>query len=43
MRRELITEDELMAKVRKEGLETLEKVAKAYMESDGSISILKKE
>ena len=33
MRRELITEDELMAKVRKEGLETLEKVAKAYMES----------
>jgi uncharacterized membrane protein YcaP (DUF421 family) len=43
MRKELITEDEIMTEIRKEGFEKLEEIAKAYMESDGNISIIPKE
>lgn len=40
MRRELITEDELMLQLRKQGIDTLREVHKAFMEADGSISVI---
>src|SRR5574338_819966 len=40
MRRELITEDELMSQLREQGLDDLAKVKKAYMESDGQLSVI---
>ncbi len=40
MRRELITEKELRLQLRKQGVEKLEEVKKAYMEADGSISVI---
>lgn len=40
MQQELITEDELMSKLRQQGVEFVKDVKKAYIESDGSISIL---
>lgn len=43
MRSELITEDELMSQVREQGLERLEQVKEAYIESDGNISVVKRE
>lgn len=41
MRRELITEDELWAKLRQSGVESLTEVKKVYIESDGQISVIK--
>jgi uncharacterized membrane protein YcaP (DUF421 family) len=43
LQRELITEDELMSKLRQQGVEFLADVKKAYMEPDGSISIITSE
>jgi uncharacterized membrane protein YcaP (DUF421 family) len=40
MRKEMITEDELMNQIRKQGLEELAEVKKAFMEGDGHISII---
>lgn len=40
MRRELITEDELMTQLRRAGVEELNQVRAAYMEGDGHISII---
>lgn len=40
MRRELITEEELLAKVRGHGLEKLDDVRRAYLESDGEITVI---
>ncbi len=40
LERELITEDELMSQLRHQGVEFLADVKKAYLESDGSISII---
>jgi uncharacterized membrane protein YcaP (DUF421 family) len=40
MRRELITEDELMAELRKQGLESPAEVRAARMEGDGQISVI---
>lgn len=42
MRKELITIDELMAEVRLNGVENLEEVEAAYMESSGEISVISK-
>lgn len=42
MRREYITEDELMDHLRKEGIETIEQIKMAYVEGDGKITIIKK-
>lgn len=42
MRRQLLTREELLAKIREEGLEDLAAVKRAYMESDGKISVVKK-
>ncbi len=43
LKRELITDDELMSQLRQQGVEYLTEVKKAYLEADGSISILKKD
>lgn len=41
MRREFISDAELMSKVREEGLEDLSKVKLMYLESDGEISLIR--
>jgi len=40
MRREFITEDELMIQLREQGLNDVAKVKEAYIESDGRVSII---
>lgn len=40
MKKELLTEDELMSEIRLSGVKDLKHVAEAYMESDGRISIV---
>jgi uncharacterized membrane protein YcaP (DUF421 family) len=40
MRREHITEEELMAELRSQGVGALHNVSRAYMESNGAVSIL---
>ncbi len=42
MRRELITDEELQSRLREQGVESVENVRYAYMESDGHISVVKK-
>ena len=42
LRKEFITQDELMAKLREQGVEKLEDVKAATMESDGEISVIKR-
>jgi uncharacterized membrane protein YcaP (DUF421 family) len=41
MRRELLTEDELMSQLREQGIKKLDDVKEAFVEGDGSISIIK--
>jgi uncharacterized membrane protein YcaP (DUF421 family) len=43
MRREMVTDDELMAKLRAHGYERLEQVKAVHMESDGEITVVPKE
>lgn len=43
MRAELITQEELMAQLRENGIEDCSRVKQAYMEADGMISIIKME
>lgn len=43
MRRELLTEEELRSKLREQGVESLDEIRHAYMESDGGISVIKKQ
>jgi len=43
MRKEYITADEVFAKIREAGLEHLDQVKLMYMESDGEISVIKRE
>ena len=40
MRKEFLTEDELMAKLREDGIEDVAAVKAAYIEGDGNISII---
>lgn len=42
MRKEFVTTEELMAQLRENGLEDCADAKAAYMEADGSISIIKK-
>jgi len=42
MRREYLTEEELWAHLRKEGVTSLDEIDRVYLESDGEFSILKK-
>jgi len=41
MRKEFITDDELWAKLRAQGIESLQEVKKAYLETDGEITVIK--
>ncbi|WP_048438345.1 DUF421 domain-containing protein [Caenimonas sp. SL110] len=43
MRREMLTVDELMAKLREHGLEKIEDAKLVVMESDGEISVIKRD
>ena len=43
MRREMITEEELMGRLREQGVEKVEDVKKCYLEGDGSVSVIKKD
>lgn len=42
MRREFITEEELMMQLREQGLNDVAKVKEAYMESDGHVSVIER-
>jgi uncharacterized membrane protein YcaP (DUF421 family) len=42
LRKEFLTEAELLGKVREQGCESLDEIKAAYMESDGQISVIKK-
>lgn len=42
MRREMITEDELMGKLREQGVEDVSVVKRSFLESDGHISVVKR-
>jgi len=42
MRKELITEEELMGQLRQQGLDNPAKVKEAYMESDGQFSVVQR-
>lgn len=41
MRREFISEDELWARLRQDGIERLDQVKAVYMEADGSFSVIR--
>jgi len=41
MRREMITEEELIEHLREQGVENVEDVKKCYLEGDGSVSVIK--
>lgn len=43
MRKEFITKEELMSRLREEGLESPDQVKAAYMEGDGQISVIRKD
>ena len=43
LRREFLTEEELMRKVRESGVEDLSQIQSAYMEGDGTISVIKRD
>jgi uncharacterized membrane protein YcaP (DUF421 family) len=42
LRKEFMTEAELIGKMREQGIENLDEIKAAYMESDGQISVIKK-
>ena len=42
LRREMISEDELLGELREQGVENVHEVKYSYMESDGHISVVKK-
>jgi uncharacterized membrane protein YcaP (DUF421 family) len=43
MKQELITEEDLLSELRKQGIEDVQEVKKAYMEGDGHISVIRQE
>lgn len=43
MRRELMSEDELRAKLREQGIDDLSRVKEAFMERDGQVSVIEKD
>ena len=42
LRHEFVTESELKSKLREKGVDNVTEVAKAYMESDGTVSVIKR-
>lgn len=43
MQQEMVTEEELMGRLREQGIEKVEDVKKCYLEGDGSVSVIKKD
>jgi uncharacterized membrane protein YcaP (DUF421 family) len=43
LRHEFVTEQELQSKLREQGVDDVKQVAKAHMESDGTVSVIKRE
>lgn len=43
LRHEYLSEDELKAKLREQGVDDVRQVAKAHMESDGQVSVIKRQ
>ena len=43
LRRQFITEEELQSQLRREGIEDVAQVKKAYIEGDGSISVIRRD
>jgi uncharacterized membrane protein YcaP (DUF421 family) len=43
LRKEMISEDEMMRILREQGVERVEAVKRSYMEDDGTVSVIKKE
>jgi uncharacterized membrane protein YcaP (DUF421 family) len=43
LRQEYVTEDELKAKLREHGVDDIRQVAKAHMETDGQVSVIKRQ
>ncbi len=43
MRKEYITEDELLSQLREQGADSLDKVKDVYLETDGNFSVIKRE
>ena len=43
LRKEKISEEELMGELREQGVDSVEDVAKSYLEADGHISVIKKD
>jgi uncharacterized membrane protein YcaP (DUF421 family) len=43
MRQEMITQDELISLIRQQGVERASEVKACYLESDGGISVIKKD
>lgn len=43
LRREFLSEDELFAKLRQNGIEEVSEVRRAYLESDGTVSVIKRD
>ena len=41
MKKELLTEEELLGKLRRQGTDKISEVRTAYIESDGQISVIK--
>ena len=42
LRHEFVTEEELKSKLREKGVSDVAEVAQAYMESDGTVSVVKR-
>ena len=40
MRKELVTEDDLMSQLREHGLDDVQKIKEAFLESDGQFSVV---
>jgi uncharacterized membrane protein YcaP (DUF421 family) len=43
LRHEFVTEEELKSKLREKGVDDMRQVARAYMEPDGSVSVIKRQ
>ncbi len=43
MQKDMITAEELLGQVREQGIETIEEVKSAHLESDGKISVISRE
>lgn len=43
MRKEMITQEELLSQLRQQGIDDVSEVKKAYLEGGGSVSVIKKE